>query len=179
MAERFRPFAPAGPVPRPPDGHEWQSLMRIALAEARQAASLGEVPVGAAIVKRDGQILATAANAMEQRNDPTAHAEILAIRRAASVLGNMRLSGAVLVVTLEPCLMCAGAIIHARLDGLVFGAADVRAGGVISNANLLDYPGIGRNLWYMGGLLSRESATLLTNFFCVRRGSCPEIFPQV
>ena len=129
-AHRPRAFAPAGPVPAPPAGRTWEGLMELALGKAREALAQGDVPVGAVIVAPDGAILASCGNAVERLRDPTAHAELLAIREAAARLGNWRLAGCTLVVTLEPCAMCAAAIVHARLSGVVFGAADEIAGGV-------------------------------------------------
>jgi tRNA(adenine34) deaminase len=112
--------------------------MGLALEQARQAAAAGEVPVGAVVVK-DGQVIATGRNAPIASHDPTAHAEVVALREAARVLGNYRLEGCTLYVTLEPCAMCSGAMLHARVDRVVFGAADPRTGVAGSVLNLFDH----------------------------------------
>lgn len=166
---RPRAFAPAGPVPAPPTGHTWEGLMDMAVAEARAAGEQGDVPVGAVIAASDGRILARAANAVERAHDPTAHAEMLALRAAAARIGNWRLSGCVLVVTLEPCAMCAAAIAHARLAGVVYGAADEAAGAVTSRAEYLDGPTAPKHLWHMGGVRAEECAALLRDCFAGRR----------
>ncbi|MDR2573742.1 MAG: nucleoside deaminase [Desulfovibrio sp.] len=141
-----------------------------ALRLARQGAEAGEVPVGALIVGPGGDILAEAHNAPIALNDPTAHAEILALRAAGKAAGNCRLAGCVLVVTLEPCPMCAAALVQARIAGLVFGAADETAGAVISRAEYLDFPS-NHKVWHMGGLLARECSALLRGFFAQKRMS--------
>ncbi|MCC8194879.1 MAG: nucleoside deaminase, partial [Deltaproteobacteria bacterium] len=119
------------PTP-PPSWPTWEALMREALNEARHAVIAGEVPVGAVVVAPSGAVIGRGHNAPIASNDPTAHAEIAAIRQAARATGNYRLTGCVLAVTLEPCLMCAGAIVQARINGVVFGASDPRAGAVSS-----------------------------------------------
>ncbi|MBQ9406391.1 MAG: nucleoside deaminase [Desulfovibrio sp.] len=139
--------------------------MDLALEQARTAATLGEVPVGAVLVAPDGKLLARCSNACIHDHDPTAHAELLALRHAGTVLGNYRLNGGVLVVTLEPCAMCAAAIIHARLAGLVFGAADSLAGAVISCAEYFDAQYAQHKVWHMGGVRSVECAAVLRDFF--------------
>lgn len=166
---RPRAFAPAGPVPAPPPGRTWEGLMDMALAKARAALAGGDVPVGAVIAAPGGDILARAGNAVERDRDPTAHAEILALRRASARLGNWRLAGCVLVVTLEPCAMCAAAIAHARLAGVVFGAADEACGAVISRAEYLDGPVLQRPVWHMGGVRAEACADLLRQCFGARR----------
>lgn len=143
--------------------------MAVALEAARQGAAAGEVPVGAAIAGPDGAILAACANGVIRGHDPTAHAEILALRKAGAILGNYRLTGCVLAVTLEPCAMCAAAIVHARLAGLVFGAADELAGAVVSRAEYLDGPAPGPRVWHMGGIEAGACAGLLRDFFQARR----------
>lgn len=168
-APRPRAFAPAGPVPAPPRGRTWEELMELALAEARAAGAGGDVPVGAVIAGADGRILARAGNAVERGHDPTAHAEMLAIREACGLLGNWRLSGCVLVVTLEPCAMCAAAIAHARLAGVVYGAADEAAGAITSRAEYLDGPAVLKPVWHMGGVRAEECAALLRDCFAGRR----------
>ena len=169
LTPRPRAFAKAGPVPAPPRGHTWEGLMEMALAEARKAGARGDVPVGAAIAAPDGRILARAGNAVERRHDPTAHAEVLAIRKGCARLGNWRLAGCVLVVTLEPCAMCAAAIAHARLAGVVYGAADEAAGAVSSRAEYLDGPACPNPVWHMGGVRGEECAALLRDCFLARR----------
>lgn len=144
--------------------------MRIALAQAQAAAQEGESPVGAVI--RDpmsGEILAAARNAPIARHDPTAHAEILAIRAAAERLGNYRLTGLELFVTLEPCAMCAGAISFARIGRLVFGASDPKGGGVAHGGKLFEQPTCHWRPQVVSGLLAEESAALLRGFFAARR----------
>lgn len=158
-----------GPEPTPPAGHTWKGLMRRALRLARQAASAGEVPVGALVVDGNGEVLAEARNETESARDPTAHAEILALRRAASRVGNHRLEGCVLVATLEPCLMCAGALREARVAGVVYGAADARAGAVMSCLEGLDYAQTGQPPWSYGGVEAEACADALKRFFQRRR----------
>lgn len=143
--------------------------MRLALDEARQAAREDEVPVGAVLVAADGRLLARAHNRPVALHDPTAHAEILALRAAGAASGNYRLGGGVLVVTLEPCAMCAAALVHARLAGVVYGATDRLAGAVTSCTETLDQPFFNHRVWHMGGVLARESVDLLQDFFAGRR----------
>ena len=143
--------------------------MRLALEQARAGETLGEVPVGAVLAGRDGTILASAHNACLSLNDPTAHAEILVLRRAAERLGNCRLGGTVLIVSLEPCLMCAGALVHARVDGIVYGAADPLAGAVSSRLEAFALPFHNHTIWHMGGVAGKECAALLQDFFRKRR----------
>lgn len=169
VPHRPRAFAPAGPVPAPPPGHSWDGLMELALRAADAALAEGDVPVGAVIAAPDGTILARVGNAVERDADPTAHAELLAIREAARKRKNRRLDGCVLVVTLEPCAMCAAAIVHARLAGVVFGAADEAAGAVVSRAEYLDGPVPGRRVWHMGGVRSEACAALLRRCFQAQR----------
>lgn len=144
------------------------SPMDIALGEARIAAERGEVPVGAVVV-RDGAIVARAHNETRLRNDPTAHAELLAIRRAARALGTDRLAGLDLYVTLEPCAMCAGAIQHARLARVYFGAEDEKGGGAINGAGVLRQPHALHRPDVYGGFQEAEAARLLRAFFRARR----------
>ncbi len=161
---------PARIMPPPPPGWaDWENLMAEALAEARLAAAEGEAPVGALVVAGGGTILGRGRNAPESSLDPTAHAEIAALRAACAAARNYRLEGAVLVVTLEPCLMCAGALAHARLAGVVYGAADPRAGAVNSCLDGLDLPFLNHRVWHMGGILAGPCADLLRDFFAVRR----------
>lgn len=142
--------------------------MRLALAQAHAAAERGEVPVGAVVV-RDGEVLGVGANAPLGQHDPTAHAEIVALREAASRLGNYRLDGCTLYVTLEPCAMCSGAMLHARLDRVVFGAAEPRTGAAGSVTDLFALPQLNHQTRVEGGVLADESAALLRSFFQPRR----------
>lgn len=148
------------------DQHEvW---MRRALELADRAAEEGEVPVGAVVV-RSGEILGEGSNQMIGSNDPTAHAEIVAMRAAASATENYRLPGTTLYVTLEPCTMCAGAMIHARIERLVFAAYEPKAGVICSRCSLLDEPWYNHTLKWQGGVLADESSTRLQAFFKARR----------
>ena len=142
--------------------------MAQALAQARAGAQAGEVPVGAVVV-RDGQIIAAAHNAPRALNDPTAHAEMLAIRAAAGVLGAQRLDGCELWVTLEPCAMCAGAIAHARIARLYYGAADAKGGAVEHGGRLFDQPQCLHRPEIYTGIGEAEAADLLRGFFRDRR----------
>ena len=142
--------------------------MTLALQEARAASSRGDVPIGA-VLTRDGEVLSRAGNARERRQDPTAHAEILALRTAAELLGSWRLDGCTMYVTLEPCAMCAGGLVLARVDRLVFGAADDKAGFVGSLGDLVRDPRLNHTLEVEGGVLAGESSDLLREFFRTRR----------
>lgn len=142
--------------------------MKLALAEAGKAMAAGEVPIGAVVVK-DGTVIAAAHNAPRRLHDPTAHAELLAIRGAAKVLGNERLDGCELWVTLEPCAMCAGAIAHARIARLYYGAADPKGGAVEHGARVFDHPQCLHRLEVYPGIGESESAELLRGFFRDRR----------
>ena len=142
--------------------------MGLALEQARQAAEEGEVPVGAVVVK-DGQVIATGRNSPIASHDPTAHAEVMALREAARVVGTYRLEGCTLYVTLEPCSMCSGAMLHARLDRVVFGAADPRTGAAGSVLNLFDHRQLNPQTQVMGGVLAEECGQMLRDFFKPRR----------
>ena len=142
--------------------------MRLALAEARAAAQAGEVPVGAVVV-RGGQVIATGRNTPVQSHDPTAHAEIAALRAAAQLLGNYRLEDCTLYATLEPCAMCSGAVLHARLARVVFGATEPRTGAAGSVVNLFAEPRLNHHTAVQGGVLAKECAALLGDFFAQRR----------
>ena len=142
--------------------------MELALAQARRAAEAGEVPVGAVIV-RERAVVASAHNLTRTSNDPTAHAEIVAIRRAAEALGTDRLEGCDLHVTLEPCAMCAGAIAHARIARLYFGAADPKGGGVEHGPRVFSHPTCHHRPEVYGGIGESEAAALLRGFFAERR----------
>ena len=142
--------------------------MELALQEARQAAKQGEVPVGAVIVK-DGQVIAKAHNMREQWLDATAHAEVIAIREACAKLQNWRLPGCTLYVTVEPCPMCAGAIYNSRIDTVIFGCRDSRAGAVESLFNVLSHPLLNHQPQVIGGILEDRCADAVRRFFANRR----------
>jgi tRNA(adenine34) deaminase len=144
------------------------SFMDAALDQARAAAQAGEVPVGAVVV-HEGRIIAAARNRMRELTDPTAHAEMLAIRAACQVLGRERLTGCDLWVTLEPCPACAGAIAAARIARLYFGAYDAKSGGVTQGPRVFDHPQAHHSPEVYGGIAEAEAATLLKEFFAARR----------
>jgi tRNA(adenine34) deaminase len=152
----------------PAEGGHDVAAMRAALAHALAAGERGEVPVGAVLV-RAGQIIAGAGNAPIALHDPTAHAEILTLRAAGAALGSYRLSDATLYVTLEPCVMCAAALVHARVRRLVFGAFDPRAGAAGSMTNVFALAGLNHRVDVFGGVLMQECAELLQRFFAQRR----------
>lgn len=145
-----------------------EKWMQVALELAAKAARQDEVPVGAVVV-RDNQIVGRGFNQPIGRHDPTAHAEIMALRDAASALGNYRLPGCTLVVTVEPCTMCAGAIVHARIAQLIFGAREPRAGAVCSSAQVLDNSGLNHKVTVVEGVLEKECKALMSAFFKERR----------
>jgi tRNA(adenine34) deaminase len=145
-----------------------QIFMRLAIDQALNASALGEVPVGAVLV-REGVVIATGFNQPIGSNDPTAHAEIRAIREAAEILGNYRLTDCDLYVTLEPCAMCAGAIQHSRIRRLVFGASDPKTGACGSVVDLMDEPRLNHHCTVEAGVLARECGALLSEFFAERR----------
>ncbi|UXU75010.1 MULTISPECIES: nucleoside deaminase [unclassified Paracoccus (in: a-proteobacteria)] len=149
---------------------QFTSLMPIALEEARAAARRGEVPVGAVLTDSRGRILARAGNRTRALHDPTAHAEILAIRQACAQIGSERLPGTRLWVTLEPCPMCAAAISAARIAVLYYGAEDMRMGGVRHGARVFDHPQCHHRPEVIDGISAEESRRLLQNFFRARRG---------
>ncbi|MGW5097908.1 tRNA adenosine(34) deaminase TadA [Streptomyces nodosus] len=153
--------APAADPVRDP----WRAAMRLALDEAGRAAEGGDVPVGAVVLSADGSVLATGHNEREATGDPSAHAEILALRRAAAALGEWRLPGCTLVVTLEPCTMCAGAVQQSRVERLVYGARDEKAGAVGSLWDLVRDRRLNHRPEVIGGVLADECARLLTDFF--------------
>jgi tRNA(adenine34) deaminase len=144
--------------------------MRMALELAREAETAGEVPVGAVIVMA-GEVVGRGRNSPIERSDPTAHAEILAIREACAAVGNYRLEGAILYTTLEPCVMCAGALVAARIAKVVFGARDLRFGGVRSKFRLADAEVLNHRLAIEEGVLGAECAELMQRFFAERRVS--------
>lgn len=147
------------------DHERW---MQRALELADRAAAIDEVPVGALVV-RDNQVLGEGWNQVISARDPSAHAEIVALRAAATQVSNYRLSGATLYVTLEPCTMCAGAMIHARIERLVFAAAEPKAGVVCSRSQLLDEPWFNHRVEWEGGVLAEASSARLQDFFKARR----------
>jgi tRNA(adenine34) deaminase len=150
------------------DGSELEAGMAIAIEEARQAEAHGDVPIGAAIF-HDGELLARAGNERELRRDPTAHAEVLAIRAAAEALGGWRLPGTALFVTLEPCAMCAGAIVLARIPLVVIGTADPKAGAAGSVLDVFDEPALNHRPEVVAGVGEEKCAALLREFFATRR----------
>lgn len=143
-------------------------FMQQALSQAHNAWALGEVPVGAVVVK-DGQVVATGFNQPIGTHDPTAHAEIMALRAAATILGNYRLPGCELYVTLEPCAMCAGAMMHARLARVVYGAPDPKTGACGSIVNLFEQEKLNHHTAVLGGVMADECSALLKSFFVERR----------
>lgn len=147
---------------------EHEQWMRRALSLADRAENEGEVPIGAVVV-RDGELLGEGWNSVISYQDPTAHAEIVAMRDAAKLVGNYRLSGATVYVTLEPCTMCAGAMIHARIEKLVFAAKEPKAGVVCSTCSLLDEPRYNHRVNWQGGVLAEQSSQRLQAFFKSRR----------
>lgn len=143
-------------------------FMRIALSEARMAAESGEVPVGA-VIERGGEVFAAAGNEREEKKDPTAHAEMIAIRLAAEKLGGWRLAGCTIYVTIEPCPMCAGAIYQARMERLVYGAPDEKAGAAGTLMNIVEDERLNHKVDVVRGVMAEESAALLRDFFSARR----------
>jgi tRNA(adenine34) deaminase len=143
--------------------------MQLALAEARAAEAAGEVPVGAIVVSPSGEILARGNNRVLRDHDPTAHAEIVALRESGAAVQNYRLAGCTLFCTLEPCAMCAGAILHARIARLLYAAPDPKAGACGSVLSVMNHPALNHRVELTSGLLVEESSALLTNFFRARR----------
>ncbi|RFA16836.1 tRNA-specific adenosine deaminase [Subtercola boreus] len=152
-------------MPLPPASPEHDGWMLEALAEARQALRTADVPVGAVVVGANGELLARGHNERELLNDPTAHAEIVALRRAAALLGDWQLAGSTLVVTLEPCVMCAGAILAARVARVVFGAWDDKAGAAGSVYDVLRDRRLNHRVEVFAGVRAEESGELLSGFF--------------
>lgn len=151
--------------------------MHQAISQAHNAWALGEVPVGAVVVK-DGEIVATGFNQPIGTHDPTAHAEIMALRAAAEILGNYRLPGCELYVTLEPCAMCAGAMMHARLARVVFGAPDPKTGACGSVVNLFEQEKLNHHTEVRGGVMAEECGALLKEFFAERRRAAQKLIDQ-
>jgi tRNA(adenine34) deaminase len=150
--------------------------MREALRLAEAASALDEVPVGAVVV-RDGVIVGRGYNRPISGVDPTAHAEIVALRQAAAFIGNYRLTGSDLYVTVEPCTMCAGALVHARIGRLVFGTREPRAGAVVSTAQVLSAPGLNHRVDVIEGVLAEQAQQMIQEFFRARRASSPASSP--
>ena len=167
MTGRMRAFMP-GSVAPPRDGGQ-ANAMEAALLEAAAAALAGEVPVGAVVLGPGGERLAAAGNRVERDHDASAHAEMLALRAAARRLGSPRLVGCTLVVTLEPCPMCAAAAVHFRVGRVVFGAYDPKGGGVDHGPRVFDQPGCLHRPEVIGGVREREGGALLRQFFQARR----------
>jgi tRNA(adenine34) deaminase len=149
-----------------------EQWMRFALNRARQAGERGEVPVGAVVVI-GGELVAEGCNEPVATHDPTAHAEIVALRRAAAALGNYRAGGAVLYVTIEPCLMCVGAMVHARIARLVYGAPEPKAGAIESAMRALDHPSLNHRFEVSGGVLAGDARAVMQAFFQQRRTTEP------
>jgi tRNA(adenine34) deaminase len=152
-----------------PDPLQDEAFMRLAIAEAHAAEAAGEVPVGAIIVSSTGEVIARGNNQVLRNSDPTAHAEIVALRSAALVLNNYRLLDCTLYCTLEPCAMCAGAILHARIARLVYAAADPKAGACGSVLSVINHPALNHRIELATGVLAEECSMLLTSFFRARR----------
>lgn len=148
---------------------KWSSYMERALELAKQAQAEGDVPVGALIVDSEGKIVSEGYNKREKEQDPMGHAELDAIQKAAKILGSWRLSEHSLVVTLEPCLMCAGAVAHARLKQVIFGAFDKRVGALGSKMKIQDTPGLNHRFHVIGGVLEEPCRELLVDFFKKKR----------
>ncbi|MDD6088599.1 MAG: tRNA adenosine(34) deaminase TadA [Desulfovibrionaceae bacterium] len=139
--------------------------MCFALHEAEKAEAEGEIPVGAVVVDQEGHILASEHNRSIADSNPCGHAEILALQAAGRKIGNYRLENCFLVATLEPCMMCAGALVHARICGVVYGAFDLKSGAVSSCFNGTDLPFLNHRVWHMGGVMEEECRALLSRFF--------------
>lgn len=150
-------------------GAPFEELMEIALREAAIAGAAGEVPIGALVVNNDGSVLSSTHNRREELADPTAHAEILALREAATKLGSWRLQGCTLVVTLEPCAMCAGAAVNSRLQRIVYGAPDPKAGACWSLYNIPQDRRLNHRIELVAGVLEERCATVLSEFFAAHR----------
>lgn len=161
-------FSPA-PLPRPTPHARWDEPMRMALAEARAALAGDDVPVGAVVLDESGAVIGTGRNTRESHGDPTGHAEVVALRAAAATRGEWRLDGCTLVVTLEPCTMCAGALVLARVDRLVFGAYDDKLGAVGSLWDVVRDRRLNHRPEVVAGVLAAESTVLLDDFFARHR----------
>jgi tRNA(adenine34) deaminase len=168
----FRGGAIRGMPPNTIDVVTDDDYMHAAIEEAGKALAIGEVPVGAVVVL-DGAIVGAGYNQPITASDPTAHAEVIALRSAARALGNYRLTGAQLYVTVEPCMMCVGAMIHARVGLVVFGATEPKAGALVSAQRAHEVPGLNHRLEVRGGVCEEECRTLMQGFFRDRRGPAP------
>lgn len=146
-----------------------ETFMRAALDEARHGSEAGEVPVGAVVVL-DGEVVGRGFNQPITASDPTAHAEIVALREAARALGNYRLVGTTMYVTIEPCLMCVGALVHARIGTVVFGATEPKAGALVSSCRAHELPWLNHRIEVVGGILEEECRAVIQEFFKTRRG---------
>lgn len=155
--------------PSAPAGTSWRAFMDIAFQEACKAAKIGEAPIGAALFSSSGDLIAKAHNQPIGLNDPTGHAEILCLRKAAKAVGNYRLTQTIMAVTLEPCMMCTGALIHARVSGLLVGALDPRSGALISNLEGHALPFTNHKMWFIDGIMESECSSILKRFFLERR----------
>jgi len=156
-------------TPNPPEGITWRDMMDVAFEEACKAAKMGETPIGAALFSNNGELISKAHNQPITLNDPTAHAEVLCLRKAGESFGNYRLSNTIMAVTLEPCLMCTGALTHARVDGVVMAALDPRAGALVTNLNGHALPFTNHKMWTIHGVMESECSTLLKRFFLEKR----------
>ncbi|MDZ7758991.1 MAG: tRNA adenosine(34) deaminase TadA [Desulfovermiculus sp.] len=158
---------------------DWSVWMHAALEQAGAAEKMGEVPVGAVVLDSAGRFVATGHNSPIMSHDPTAHAEIVALRRAGLAVHNYRLPGSILVSTLEPCIMCVGALVHARIAGVVFGARDPKSGALVSRMRFPDdYPWINHIFWIQEGICGQECENILSRFFRHRRSKlliCKEL----
>jgi tRNA(adenine34) deaminase len=162
-------------LPSPPPGWDsFEAVMELALAKAHEAAAANEAPVGAVLLSPQGEVLAQAGNASIAQADPTGHAEILVLRQAATKIENYRLTGSILVVTLEPCIMCLGAMIHARIGLLVYGAPDPRTGAIDSKLCGPDLPFFNHHFDVVSGVAAGACGQLLRDFFRNRRGRISE-----
>lgn len=169
MTERDPAGDQAGGPLADPVREPWRAPMRLALEQAARAAPAGDVPVGAVVLSPDGSVLSAGHNEREMTGDPTAHAEVLAVRRAAAALGTWRLTGCTLVVTLEPCTMCAGALVQSRVARVVYGALDEKAGAAGSLWDVVRDRRLNHRPEVIHGVLAEECSQLLTDFFRDRR----------
>ena len=169
MFEKNANNAPALPSLAPPQGVNWEEAMREALKEAAKAEAMDEVPVGAVVLNERGEIIGRGHNCPINTYNTLAHAEIMAIKSACKNLNNYRLINSYLVVTLEPCLMCVGAMVHARLKGVIFGASDYKTGAVKSQIQALNLPFHNHKVSWAGGVLEEECAHILSSFFQKKR----------
>ena len=151
--------------------------MRAALAQAAEARAAGEVPVGAVVVL-NGEVVGTGFNQPITATDPTAHAEIVALRTAAAAIENYRLTGATMYVTVEPCLMCVGAMVHARIGTVVYGATEPRSGAIVSMTSAHEFPGLNHRLEAIGGVLEDECRAIIQEFFKARRATSRTADPE-